>query len=66
MAHPVEEEIQQELKQHKILIYGKGDQDRAPMRLHRRDYGVFRSIRISPTNLSTCWKVRKNEKPSRE
>ena len=24
MAHPVEEEIQQELKQHKILIYGKG------------------------------------------
>ncbi|MDE0145570.1 MAG: glutaredoxin [Nitrospira sp.] len=24
MAHPIEEEIQQELKQHKILIYGKG------------------------------------------
>ncbi len=24
MAHPIEEEIQQELQQHKILIYGKG------------------------------------------
>ncbi len=24
MADPIEEEIQQELKQHKILIYGKG------------------------------------------
>jgi monothiol glutaredoxin len=24
MAHPIEEEIQQELKQNKILIYGKG------------------------------------------
>ncbi len=24
MAHPIEEEIQQELKLHKILIYGKG------------------------------------------
>ena len=24
MAHPIEEEIQQELEQHKILIYGKG------------------------------------------
>ena len=24
MAHPIEEEIQRELKQHKILIYGKG------------------------------------------
>jgi len=24
MAHPIEEEIQRELKEHKILIYGKG------------------------------------------
>ena len=59
MAHPIEEEIQQELKQHKILIYGKGDQDRAPMRLYRRNHGVFQPIRIS---LRNCQRVGKSRK----
>ncbi len=46
MADPIQEEINKEVAAHKILIYGKGHQADADVRVHERDDAVFRQVRV--------------------